>query len=269
MVEGKPEGTELDFVPATRPGRARAGRRQLVGWRPPAARASPGGWKRGASDERAELDARRDRRPARRRSSRRPTGRDRPACAIEQVVADPDRVEPAPPPPRAPSLRLVSPRDPFHLRAAGYPRFMPRTPRTPEGRAGTAVTSAIPDRRGSSEEHLVDVERAACALAGGAVDRDRVFASASARCSSLRYVPPVRRRVSRKSSKISSRPDVLAADRRGPGTRQTASLGDHLDEHARVAAGERTEDAAEPPTFGWSYARAARASGRAPSSCEW
>ena len=80
-----------------------------------------------------------------------------------------------------------------------------------------------------------------------AVDGDRVLVVASAHLSVERYVPPVRRRVSRKSSKIRVAAVVHLRDRHGAVDRPDRVLGDHLEERARVAAAERVEDAADPP----------------------
>ena len=67
--------------------------------------------------------------------------------------------------------------------------------------------------------------------------------SATAQRSSLRYEPSVRRRVSRKSSKIRSRPLVLLRDLGDAGHAPDRVLGDHLEERAGIAAAERVEDA--------------------------
>ena len=136
---------------------------------------------RRAGDERAELDVLRDagepreRREAIPRPALRP-----PVAAVEQVVADPERVEPA---------LLAGPRDRGQLTVAHDPLHLRQLEPKSHGRAqnasnaggsvGTAVI-ALPDTVGVlDQQHLVDVELAP-EPAARAHGRRRPHASSSA-----------------------------------------------------------------------------------------
>ena len=115
MVEGHAEGTELLLVPARAESRNEASAAQLVDRRD-LPREDPGRMERRAGDERAERDPLRDAcEPGERRPAVPRTALGTRVPAVEQVVADPDRIEAA----LLGSVRhrreLVAAYDPLHL----------------------------------------------------------------------------------------------------------------------------------------------------------
>ena len=170
-----------------------------------ACRASIAGrMERGAGDERAELDAlvtpasHGERRPAVPRAALGTA-----VAAVEQMVADPERVEARPPRRRAPSPRSSSRRTTRSTSGSWTPTFTAQNASNAGGSVGMAVIRCQMPSRVVDQQHLVDVELAAEPPAPRAVDGDRVLVVGERPArASLRYVPSVSRRVSRKSSKM-------------------------------------------------------------------
>ena len=186
----------------------------------------------------------------------------RSGVAVQQMVADPERVEPAPPPQPAPSPRPRpgAPRTPPR-EAECRPSYGPERLERRAGRTGWRRSSARPRRAWSiSSTWSMSSSRPSPAPLR-AVDGDRMRVVAQAPTFSVeRYVPPVRRRVSRKSSKIRVAALVHLRHRDGAVDRPDRIFGDHLKERARVAAAKGVEDAPDPVVS----VQAVRASGRSP-----